>query len=284
MATGYWEHVAMLGCIQAIVGLGFYVTFLCGQFSAAHATLLGVGAYVAGMLSARAGVPFAAALLLGACAASAVAALLMLLLRRLSGMIFAIATLAVAEIAIVVLKNSRPLGGALGLSGVPLQATLWQAAIVLILVIVGFTRFEESRLGLAFRAVRDDADAAAASGIQVMHMRVLAFALGGFLCGLGGGLQVHYLGVIEPDELGFYMTVALLLYTVIGGRDHFSGTVLAAFVFTALPELLRVTSRGRIIVFSLILILIVLWRPGGLIARPVFWRSRAGAAKILPEP
>ena len=95
---------------------------------------------------------------------------------------------------------------------------------------------------------------------------------------------MHYLGVIEPDELGFYMTVALLLYTVIGGRDHFSGAVLAAFVFTALPELLRVTNRGRIIVFSLILIAIVLWRPGGVIPRPVFWRRRAAAAKLGTEP
>lgn len=279
MNAGYIEHVLVICGIQAIAALGFYVTFLSGQFSAAHAALMGIGGYVAGMLTLKAGVPFPAAMLAASLAASFVATALCTALKRLSGMIFAIATLAFAEVVIVLLKNSPAVGGALGLSGVALETTLWHVLALLGLLTLVFLRFEGSALAASMRAVRDDPRAAASNGIDVMRVRILAFALGGFLCGLAGSLQVHYLGVMEPDELGFYMTVALLLYTVVGGRDYFLGSIVGAFVFTALPEMLRVTSRGRLLVFSLILVLIVIARPDGLIRRPVFWRRKKQAAE-----
>lgn len=274
MGGGYWEQVAILVCINAIVALGFYATFLSGQLSAAHAAFMGIGGYTAGTLTMKAGVAFIPAALLGALLAAAAAALLVSSLRRLSGMFLAIATLAFAEILIVALKNTRALGGALGLNGVPLVTTIWHVVAVLGLLVIVFLRFEDTRLGLGFRAIRDDAKAAAASGIDVIGMRIMAFALGGFLCGLGGALQVHYLGVMEPDELGFGMTVALLLYVVVGGRDYFLGPIVGAAIFTVLPELLRVSIRGRLFIFSLMLILIVILRPDGLIKRPVFWWPR----------
>jgi branched-chain amino acid transport system permease protein len=127
MEIGYWQHIATLGGIQAILALGFYITFLSGQFSAAHAAFMGVGAYSAGLLSSRLGLPFPMAVLLGALAAALAAALLAGLLRQLSGMILAIATLAFAEILIVVLKNNATVGGSLGLTGVALQTTLWRS-------------------------------------------------------------------------------------------------------------------------------------------------------------
>lgn len=275
MDIGYWQHIATLGGIQAILALGFYITFLSGQFSAAHAAFMGVGAYSAGLLSSRLGLPFPMAVLLGALVASLAAALLAGLLCQLSGMILAIATLAFAEILIVVLKNNATLGGSLGLTGVALQTKLWQVLAVLLVLTLAFLRFENSRLGIGFRVVRDEATGAAAIGINVARTRIMAFALGGFLCGIAGGLQVHYLGVIEPDEIGFYATISLLMYVVVGGRDYFCGPIFAAFVFTALPELLRVTSQGRIAVFSFILIVILILKPAGLIPRPVYWRWRS---------
>ncbi len=280
MGSGYWEQIAILICINAIIALGFYTTFLTGQLSAAHAAFMGIGAYCAGLLTMKAGVPFVPAAFAGALLAAVAAALLVSALRRLSGMFLAIATLAFAEVVIITLKNTRALGGALGLTGVPLAMTFWHAAAVLAVLVVVFLRLENTRLGLGFRAIRDDAKAAAASGIEVLQMRIVAFAAGGFLCGLGGALQIHYLGVMEPDELGFAMTVSLLLYVVVGGRDYFLGPILGAAIFTVLPELLRVSSRGRLLIFSAILILIVILRPDGLVRRPVFWhcwRSRRDA-------
>lgn len=274
MGGGYWEHVAVIAGINVIVALGFYVTFLTGQLSAGHAALMGIGGYTAGALTIRTGLPLPLAVLLGAMLASAAAALLVTALRRLSGMFLAIATLGFAEIIIVLLKNAPALGGALGLTGVPLKVGLWHVLAVLAVLLPGFVRFESSRFGLGFRAVRDDSRAAASLGIDVMQMRVIAFALGGFICGIGGGLQIHYLGVMEPDELGFYVTVALLLFVVVGGRDYFLGPVAGAVIFTVLPELLRVTSRGRVAIFSALLVIVVIARPNGLIPRPVFWRWR----------
>lgn len=278
MAGGYWEHIAVLACINGIVALGFYITFLTGQLSAAHATFIGIGGYTAGILTMKAGVPFIAAIFIAPAFSALVAALLAVSLRQLSGMFFAIGTLAFSEIVIVVLKNTRSLGGSLGLSGVPLKTTIWHAVIALAVTAFIFLRLENSRYGVGFRAVRDDAKAASAIGIDVLRMRVLAFAFGGFLCGFGGALQMHYLGVMEPDELGFAMTIALLLFTVVGGRDYFAGPILGAAVFTVLPELLRVSARGRLAIFSTLLILIVIARPDGLIKRPVFWSIRRAKA------
>jgi len=272
VSGGYWEQVAIMVAINAIVALGFYATFLTGQLSAAHAAFMGIGGYAAGTLTMKAGVPFLPAVLAGALLAALAAALLVSALKRLSGMFLAIATLAFAEILIVTLKNTRALGGALGLSGMPLATKFWHVAAALAILVVVFVRLENTRLGLGFRAVRDDAKAAAAAGIDVIRMRIVAFAVGGFLCGLGGALQVHYLGVMEPDELGFGVTVALLLYVVVGGRDYFLGPIVGAAIFTVLPELLRVSSRGRVFIFSLLLILVVILRPDGLIRRPVFWK------------
>jgi branched-chain amino acid transport system permease protein len=274
MGSGYWEQIAVLASINAIVALGFYVTFLTGQLSAAHAAFIGVGAYAAGLLSMKLGFPFLVAVLTASMASALVAAVLAGLLRRLTGMFLAIGTLAFAEIVIVLLKNSPALGGALGINGVPLRTTLWHVLAVLIVLVAVFWKLDGSRIGLRFRAVRDDAKAAAAMGIDVVRTRIVAFAFGGFLCGLGGALQVHYLGVMEPDDLGFAMTVSLLLFTVVGGRDYFAGPILGAILFTVLPELLRVSARGRLAIFSTLLVLIVILWPDGLIKRPVFWSFR----------
>lgn len=278
MAHGYWEHVIALAGINAIVALGFYVTFLTGQLSAAHAAFMGIGGYAAGSLTMKAGVPFELAMVLGALVACGSAAILAGVLRSLSGMFLAIATLAFAEIVIVLLKNSRFFGASLGLSGVPLETSLWEIYLVLTAVLLFLARFEQTGFGLSFRAIRDDPKAAAAMGINVMQVRILAFALGGFICGLGGALQIHYLGVMEPDELGFYMTVALLLFVVVGGRDFLLGPVVGAVIFTVLPEVLRVTSRGRLAIFSVLLIVMVIARPEGLLRRPVFWKRKSSSA------
>lgn len=267
MAAGYWEHVTIIAGLNAIVALGFYVTLLTGQLSAAHAAFIGVGGYVAGGLAVKAGVPFYPAVGAAAVAVAIIAAVVALALQRLSGMFFAVATLGFAEILSVVLKNTPYLGGALGLYGVPLNTKLWHVLALLAILVYAFAHLETSRFGLAFRAVRNDPVAAAASGIRVRRTRVLAFVMGAVICGLGGALQVSYLGVMEPDDLAFNMTVSLLLFTVVGGRDYFVGPILGAVIFTLLPELLRITARGRLVAFSLLLIVIVIVRPEGLLRR-----------------
>lgn len=285
MAGGYFEHVVVLSGLNAIMALGFYVTFLTGQLSAAHAAFMGVGGYAAGVLATKFGVPFYTAVASACVVAGLGAAVLAVALGRLSGMFFAIATLAFTEVLIVLLKNADSLGGALGLYGVPLRTQLWHVGIVLAALVFAFARFEDSRLGLAFRAVRDDPVAAAATGIHVAGTRVFAFVLGAILSALGGAMQVFYLGVIEPDSIGFFFTVSLLLFTVVGGRDYFAGPILGAVIFTVLPEILRVTIHGRLVIFSLLLILIVILRPDGLIGRAqVRWlmRSRGGEAASKP--
>jgi branched-chain amino acid transport system permease protein len=284
-AAGYWEHIAIMAGTNAILALGFYLTLLTGQLSAAHAAFVGVGGYIAGGLAVKAGMSFYPTIAVAAAAAGIVSAVLALLLQRLSGMFFAIATLGFSEMLVVILKNNNYLGGALGLVGVPLRTTLWHVLTVLALLTYGFVQLEHSRFGVAFRAVRDDPIAAAASGINVMHARAIAFIIGAVICGLGGALQVHYLGVMEPDDLAFHLTVSLLLFTVVGGRDYFVGPIVGAAIFTLLPELLRITHRGRLVVFSLLLIVIVIVRPEGILGRYTlkrWWERLSGKASRKP--
>lgn len=281
MAGGYWEHIATLSALNAIMALGFYVTFLTGQLSAAHGAFIGIGAYGAGMLATKFAAPYPLGVVAGAAIAAVAAAVVASALRRLSGMFLAIGTLAASEILIVVVKNTPSLGGALGISGIPLRTTIWIALLVLAAVALGLHMLEKAGVGLAFRAVRDDAKAASAIGIDVARTRVVAFACGGFLCGLGGALQVHYLGVMEPDELGFATSVALILFTIVGGRDYFLGPIFGAVLFTVLPELLRVSARGRLAIFSVLLVLLVILRPDGFVRRPLFL-SRGGG-EVRPD-
>ncbi len=276
---GYWEHVFLIAGLNCILALGFYLTLLTGQLSAAHAAFVGSGSYIAGALAVKANLSFYPSIAIAALVIGAVSGILGLILQRLSGMFFAIATLGFAEVLIVVLKNNKFLGGALGLYGVPLRTGMIDVLVFLAVITFFVIRLEDSRIGLAFRAIRNNEVAAAAMGINVQRTRILSLVLGAVVCGIGGALQVQYLGVVEPDDLGFYMTVSFLLFTIVGGRDIFVGSLAGATIFTVLPELLRITNHGRLAIFSVLLVIIVIVRPQGMIDRLAakrWWQKLTG--------
>lgn len=264
---GYWDHVILIAGINCILALGFYLTLLTGQLSAAHAAFVGSGSYIAGALAVKANFSFYPSIAAAAVLIGIAAAILGVILQRLSGMFFAIATLGFGEVLIVILKNNSYLGGALGLYGVPLRTDMIHVMGFLAVIVYLVIRLEGSRFGLSFRAIRNDPIAAASIGIDVARTRILSFVLGAIICGIGGALQVQYLSVVEPDDLGFYLTVSFLLFTIVGGRDIFLGSLVGATVFTVLPELLRITTYGRLTIFSIILVIIVIVRPQGMIDR-----------------
>jgi branched-chain amino acid transport system permease protein len=225
---------------------------------------------------------------------------------RLRGDYLAIATLGFAEIIRVAITNARPLGGALGLGGIPTYtsfAWLFGVAVVTILVI---WRVAYSAKGRAIQAVREDEIAAAAIGINTTRHKVLSFVIGAFFGGVGGVLYAHYFGFITPTDFGLLRSIEFVVMVTLGGLASVSGAVVAAVVLTLLPELLRnadevlpaaLADAGfrladyRMVLYAILLIAMMLLRPQGLLGGRELWPRRrrrrprvASPVKDQPEP
>lgn len=209
----------------------------------------------------------------GACAA-ATGLIVGMPALRLRGDYLAIATLGFAEIIRVVITNTRPLGAALGLGGIPIHtsfAWLYGTAVVTIVII---WRIAYSAKGRAIMAVRDDEIAAAAIGIDTTRQKVFAFVVGAFFAGVGGALYAHYTGFITPTDFNFIRSVEFVVMVTLGGLGSISGAILAAGVLTLLPEVLRPIADWRMVIYALLLISMMLLRPQGLLGGRELWPGR----------
>ena len=184
---------------------------------------------------------------------------------RLRGDYLAIATLGFAEIIAVLINNSEPLGGALGLSDIPRFAGFGWIYGVAILTTIAVWRLTHSARGRAMLAVREDEVAASAIGIDPARSRILAFVVGAFFAGVAGALFAHFEGYITPRHFQFMRSIELVVMVTLAGAGSLSGTILAAIVLTLMPELLRSFSEWRMVIYSLLLIIMMLLRPEGLL-------------------
>lgn len=263
----YTISVVTLVCINVIVALGLYVTILSGQLSALHAALLGVGGYAAGYLAVNFETSLWLTLLVGAVAGGLVGVLVCCCLFRLAGFYLSIATLAVGQALVTVANNVSGLGGADGLSGVPLRVGLTLALVSAVVVFLGVLYWERSLGGFAARALGEDETAAQSVGISLRRVRVSAFLVGGALAGFAGAMQAQNVGIVVPSSLSFQAEVTLFFYVGIGGMASSLGAVSGAVIITVLPELLRFSTYDRYLYFGLALALMMVLRPFGLIPR-----------------
>ena len=195
---------------------------------------------------------------------------------RLRGDYLAIATLGLAEIIRILIQNSQPFGGALGLTLIPKYtnfAWLYGAAIVTIIVV---WRIAYSAKGRAIMAVREDEVAAAACGIDTTHHKVLAFVTGAFFGGVAGALFALHERSITPGYFNIAKSIEIVVMVTLGGLGSISGAILAAIVLTLLPEVLRPIADYRMIIYSLLLVFMMLLRPQGLLGGRELWPRRRG--------
>jgi len=200
-------------------------------------------------------------------------------LMRLSGYFVSVATLGFLIIVNVVLINAVDFTrGARTFTSVPLDTTLAWAVAWLVVTLVILARIVYSPFGRRFRAVREDTIAARAVGIKVLPTRLSAFVLGAFFAGVGGSLYGHYLGSFSPASFYMAYTFKLISMLVIGGMQSLSGAVFGVVLVTVLSEVLRNLERGldlgafvmpplygaSQIVLGMIFILIMIFRPSGL--------------------
>jgi branched-chain amino acid transport system permease protein len=271
-------HVLSLIAIAAIVAMGLQLLLGgSGQLSIGQAAFYGIGAYTSAFLTTRLGLPFPLALL-GAGIVAALASLLMVPITRLTGAYLAVATLGFSIIVYLFIKNEEWLtGGSYGFISIP-RAALFGYVLrdaiysyylnvgVAALVFLTFARIEGSRFGRAINAIRQDPDAARASGLRVTLLKSECFVIAAFVAGLAGSLYAHEVRYLAPNDFTFWKSIEILIMVVIGGVGSLAGAILGAAVVVGLPEFLRGIGDYRMLVFGAILIATMLFGEGGLAA------------------
>lgn len=284
------ESVRQLMALNALLALSIYLTLACGQLSLANAAFMGIGAYLSASLTLNAGWPFWASLLAATIAPVLVAAIVGLPTLRLRGVFLAIATIGLGEVLRVVVINIDAIGGAEGISSIPVKTQDWQLFAALAAALFLAWRLRGSRMGYAFEAIREDETAARTMGINTTFYKLTALILGAALAGLAGGLKAHLFRTISPGDYGFVQAVDILTYAVVGGSTVFVGPVLGAVLLTALPELLRSSVlRGLDIqagwqtqfLNGLILLFVIIFLPNGVIS--LFTRTWRHPAPLASE-
>ena len=190
---------------------------------------------------------------------------------RLKGDYLAIITLGFAEIIRVVMLNIDGVvgfeltGGAKGLTGIPSYTNFLNTLIVVGIVLFLIHTMMKSRHGRAILAIRDNEIAAEATGVNTTYYKTLAFVVSAFFAGVGGALYAGCIGVMAPAKFGFMKSIEILVMVVLGGMGSMLGSVLSATVLTILPEALRAFADYRMVVYAVVLILVMIFRPQGLL-------------------
>lgn len=293
LLNGYFLQVLVFICINTILALTIYMTLCTGLVSLGNAGFMSFGAYTSAILTMKMGLPMPAAILCGGIVAAAVALIIGIPTIRLRGLYLAIATLGFGEVVRVIALNMKITNGALGLSGIPSMASslssfasdaglidalgidsqtagqflMCIALIILVTVIFFFWyRLEHSRIGRAFAAIKADEYAASLSGINVVYYKMMSFLFSAFFAGVAGALYAHATFFISPTDFTWHKVVDMLLYTVFGGSNVMWGPLLGATVLTIVPESLRAMSEYRDIIYGLMLVILMDFRPDGILS------------------
>lgn len=268
--NNFYSNTLIFMGINIMLAVSLHLVIgITGQFSLGHAGFLAVGAYVSAIMTMKLDLPFIAAILIAGIAAALAGLVVGIPSLRLRGDYLAIATLGFAEIIRIIFLNIDYVGGAAGMQVTHL--TTWTytfiCLFVTILVIVNFTN---SRHGRACIAVRENEIAADAMGINTTYYKVLAFAIGSFFAGVAGALYAHNFYIIQPANFGFLKSIDILIYVVLGGLGSLSGAIVATILLTIVSTFLQDFPETRMIIYSLVLIIVMLYRPKGLMGKMEF--------------
>jgi branched-chain amino acid transport system permease protein len=273
----YTSRIIAMGGVNAIMAMSVnMIVGITGQLSLGQAGFLTIGAYGCIFFHLDMGL----SLPLAAVCATALTAFAGFLIGfpvlKLSGDYLAIVTLGFGEIIRVVFINLKALTGGpngrqfttvMKLNG-DLALTVVTAVLVLVLALL--QNFLRSTYGRAIMAVREDEIAANSAGIDIFRYKMTGFVIAAFIAGIGGSLYVMVVGFVKPDNAQFLKSIDFLIYVVLGGMGSMTGSILAAYVLTYLQEFLRFLQDYRLLIYPLILIFVMLFRPKGLLGSREF--------------
>lgn len=284
---GYLMNVLVFVGINTMLAIGLNLLLgYCGQISLGHAGFFGLGAYLSGILTATCGWNPWLAMPLAAAVVGVLAFLIGLPILKLKGHYLAMATLGLGIIIYIAFNETVDLtGGPSGLSGIPNLSIgsltfdsdvknyylIWIFTLVTILLTLNLAN---SRVGRALRAVHDSEVAARVLGVNARLLKVQIFALSAVICSLAGSLYAHTMTFVSPASFGFNFSIELLTMVVIGGLGSIYGSFLGAALLTLLPEFLRSAQDYDIIIYGGLLMVMVMFMPGGLVRGvPDFFRK-----------
>ena len=287
-----------------IVALGLNVVVgLAGLLDLGYVGFYAVGAYTLAIVcSYHATIPW----ILGIALAVPVSMLFGVVLGtptlRLRGDYLAIVTLGFGEIIRIITEHFKWFGGADGIAAIPgppdiplgfttitfgpldVRSFYWLGLTFCIVIIFFLRRLERSRVGRAWTAIREDEDAAELMGVPTFRFKLWAFAIGAAVGGIAGALYASNLGAIQPASFVFQLSILFLAAVVLGGPGNMPGVILGAAIVSYLPERFRVVQEWRFFIFGTALVLLMLFRPQGLIPRKLAARQQPDDDALIPDP
>ena len=271
--NAYWMHVAIIAMFYGILAASWsLLAGYVGLFSLGHMAFASIGGYTSALLVQWYGIPIPLGMAAGILMCCALGGLIGWVCLRMSGPYLAIFTLGFAEIVRIIFSTEDDVtAGMAGLhterlfdaiSRLPFFYTACALLAVSLLLMGGIVR---SRWGLFLRAIREDEQAAAASGVPVARFRILTFAIASGFAGLAGGFYAHYIGILTPSLGGLDLMAILVVMTVIGGMERLPTAVGGAFVVEVLLEVLRGYGQWRLPIFGIVLLLTMRFARNGLL-------------------
>ena len=189
---------------------------------------------------------------------------------RLRGDYLAIITLAFGEIVKYIVQNLDFLGGATGLNNIPRIIDFSNSYFIVVISIIIIAMAMTSRKGKEILSIRENEIAAENIGMRLNRIKLYGFAFSAFFAGVGGSLFAHNVGILKPDKFGFLFSIEILVMVVLGGLGSITGAILAAILLTSLNEVLRDVSQFRYLVYAIILIALMIFRPTGIFGTKEF--------------
>ncbi len=282
VTSSYVMHLLIYSGIYIIFALSYdIVVGYLGMLSLAHPAFYGVGAYTSVLLVMRLDVPFIVAFPIAGILALIVALAVGFPALRLSYHSFAIVTLAFTLIMKAVWINWVSLTkGPMGIPGVPRPvidipfvgaihietlSDYYYFVLVLVIITCAFIYLLiHSRVGRALLSIRENEVLAETLGVNAFKYRMIAFAIGAFFAGIAGSFTAHYIAFLGPEFTDFYYITMLLIMVILGGSGTIHGVIIGAIAFTFIPEYLRITPEFRDVIYGFILLLTIVFMPGGI--------------------
>ncbi|WP_268912586.1 branched-chain amino acid ABC transporter permease [Lentilactobacillus sp. SPB1-3] len=266
--NAFIENMLVMIGINIILatGLNLIIGF-AGQFSLGHAGFMAIGAYATAIITSSVETPvgFYIALIVGIVLTIIVALIVGIPTLRLRGDYLAIATMGAAEIIRIIINNLKITGGAAGIFNIPALANWPTVYVMVCLTTIVILNFIRSQGGRAVKSVREDEIAAESVGINVFKWKLSAFVLGASTAAIAGSLRASYLQTISPNDFNIMASISVLIIVVLGGVGSITGTFVAAVVLGVIDTVLQNFGALRMVIYALALILIMVFKPSGLL-------------------
>ena len=271
----YWLHVYIMTCLNICLAVSLRVLWNVGLLSCGHAAFMGIGAYTSALLAKGVGLSPWLSIPVGGGAAVLISLALGYPALRLTGIYFVLVTFAFNEVFFLIATRLREFtGGPSGLLGIPRptgipsgkMAYAYFASLVLLFTLTVLYRFEFSRVGRIWLAIRDTELRSKCVGIQTTHYKLFAFGVSSFFAGLAGGVYAHYIGFISPSDFTIWQSIYAQIYMIVGGVTTFAGPILGSVALTVLSEFIRAAGPLQSVIYGTLLAVVMLFWPGGLIS------------------